>query len=367
MTFPSGFFLVLVGEGRSFMTVRFPGSALLAILTLGIGGCADSTSAPPSGSKGKPHVEFVGFDASPPLVTALSTGKLQGLVVQHPFFMGETSVRMLMLQLEKKPGVKPVVSTGETLVTPENMTEPTIDELLHPPKVAHATQVSLTGKRSKKWLVMMIPKGTTHEHWQAVHAGADKAAADLGNVEIVWQGAQKEDDRTAQIALVQSAIAARVDGIILAPLDSKALVAPVEEAVDAGIPVVIFDSALESTKPISYVATDNKHGGKLAAERLAERLKGKGKIIMMRYALGSASTEEREAGFMETIKTFPSITILSDDQYAGATSDSAQRTAQSLVTRYRGQVDGVFCPNESSTSGMLRALEDAGLLRETAR
>jgi ribose transport system substrate-binding protein len=312
-------------------------------------------------------VEFVGFDASPPLVAALATGKLQGLVVQHPYLMGETSVRMLVLHLEKKPGVERVVSTGETLVTPENMKDDAIAKLLHPPKLAHATEVNLTAKRSKKWRVMMIPKGTTHEHWQVVHAGAEKAAKDLGNVEIVWQGAQKEDDRTAQIALVQSAIAARVDGIILAPLDSKALIGPVDEAVDAGIPVVIFDSALESTKPISYVATDNRHGGKLAAERLAERLKGKGNVIMMRYAVGSAATEEREAGFLEMIKTFPSITILSDDQYAGATSDSAQRTAQSLVTRFRGQVDGVFCPNESSTSGMLRALDDAGMLREAAR
>jgi ribose transport system substrate-binding protein len=214
---------------------------------------------------------------------------------------------------------------------------------------------------------MMIPKGTTHEHWRTVHAGAVKAAEELGDVEIVWQGSQKEDDRTEQIKLVQSAVAARVDGIILAPLDSKALVAPVEEAIAAGIPVVIFDSALESTKPISYVATDNYRGGVLAAERLAERLKGKGKVIMMRYAVGSAATEEREQGFLDTIKASPDIAIISDDQYAGATSDSAQRTAQSLVTRFRGQVDGVFCPNESSTAGMLRALEDAGMLRGDAR
>lgn len=346
--------------------VRVP--ACVAILSSLCMSCAerpsDNASIPAATT---PHVEFVGFDASPPLVAALASGKLQGLVVQHPYVMAETSVRIMVLHLEKKPGVEPVVSTGETLVTPENMHEPEIDTLLHPPKLEHATDVSLTSKRSKKWRIIVIPKGTTHEHWKTIHAGAVKAANDLGNVEIVWLGAQKEDDRTAQIALIQSAVAAKVDGIILAPLDSKTLVAPVEAAVNAGIPVVVFDSALESTKPISFVATDNLHGGKLAGERLAERLHGKGKIIMMRYALGSASTEEREKGFLEAIKSFPEIAILSDDQYAGATSDSAQRTAQSLVTRYRGQVDGVFCPNESSTSGMLRALEDAGMVRGTTR
>lgn len=349
------------------MSDRFRVPAWVAILAVFGVSCGDSSSNSAPGASASPLVEFVGFDASPPLVAALASGKLQGLVVQHPYQMGEASVRMMVLHLEKKPGVEREVSTGETLVTPENMTDPAIEGLLHPPKLEHATDVSLTAKRSKKWRIMVIPKGTTHEHWKTVHAGAVEAANELGNVEIVWQGAQKENDRTEQIKLVQNAVSARVDGIVLAPLDSKALVAPVESAIEAGIPVVIFDSALESSKPISYVATDNEHGGRMAGKRLAERLKGKGKIIMMRYDLGSASTEEREKGFLETIKTFPGITILSDDQYAGATSDSAQRTAQSLVTRYRGQVDGVFCPNESSTSGMLRALEDAGMLRGTTR
>ena len=101
----------------------------------------------------------------------------------------------------------------------------------------------------------------------------------------------------------------------------------------------------------------------LAAQRLGELLKGEGKIILLRYAVGSESTEQREKGFTDTIaKEFPKITFLSDSEYAGPTSDSAQQKSQSLVTRYRGQVDGIFCPNESSTFGMLRALEGAGML-----
>ncbi len=180
---------------------------------------------------------------------------------------------------------------------------------------------------------------------------------------MIWQGPQKEDERAQQIQLVQSAVATGVDGIALAPLDSKALVKPVEDAIARGIPVVVLDSGLESKKVVSYVATDNYHGGVLAARRLGEILKGEGKIILLRYAVGSESTEKREKGFTDTIaKEFPKITYLSDSEYAGATSDTAQQKAQTLAVRFKGQVDGIFCPNESSTYGMLRALDGAGML-----
>ncbi len=210
---------------------------------------------------------------------------------------------------------------------------------------------------------MVIPKGTTHEFWQSVHAGASKAAEELGDVEILWQGPSREDDRTEQIKLVQNAVASGVDGIVLAPLDARALVEPVEQAIAKGIAVVIIDSALESDKVASFVATDNYRGGVLAAQRLGGLLGGEGRIILLRYAVGSASTEEREKGFVETMKKeFPRVVFVSDDQYAGATSDLAQQKAQNLLTRFKGRFDGVFCPNESSAVGMLRALEGAGLL-----
>jgi ribose transport system substrate-binding protein len=126
---------------------------------------------------------------------------------------------------------------------------------------------------------------------------------------------------------------------------------------------LIYDSALESAKPVSYIATNNYHGGVLAAKRLGELLKGEGRVILLRYAVGSESTEQREKGFTDTLaKEFPKIVLISDTEYAGSTSDSAQQKAQSLVTRYRGQVEGIFCPNESSTFGMLRALDGAGML-----
>jgi ribose transport system substrate-binding protein len=121
----------------------------------------------------------------------------------------------------------------------------------------------------KRLRIAVIPKGTTHEFWKSVHAGAVKASREL-DVEIVWKGPLKEDDLKSQIDLVQSFTAQRVSGIALAPLNDKALVASVNQAAQAGTPVVIFDSALSSGNFVSFVATDNRAAGRLAGERLAK-------------------------------------------------------------------------------------------------
>jgi ribose transport system substrate-binding protein len=342
------------------------GVFLAVSLTIGCNGSDEGVGTSGSGPSRPARsggVTFIGFDGSEPLIDALSQGKIQGLVVQNPLMMGETSVKTMVRYLEKQP-VEAKISTGETLVTPENYKEPQIAKLVHPLQVENSSGASLSGVKSKKWKVIVIPKGTTHEFWKSVHAGAVQAAEELGNVEVIWLGPQKEDDRVQQIQLVQNAVAAGVDGIVLAPLDSHALVEPVESAIAKGIPVVIFDSGLETTKMVSFIATDNYHGGVLAAQRLGEVLKGQGQVILLRYAVGSESTEQREKGFTDTLaKDFPGVKLISDTEYAGPTSDSAQQKAQSLVTRYRGRVDGIFCPNESSSFGMLRALEGAGMLR----
>ncbi len=122
------------------------------------------------------------------------------------------------------------------------------------------------------------------------------------DVHIIWKGPIREDDREQQIQVVEGFLSQGVSGIVLAPLDARALVRPVEEAGAANIPVVIFDSALDSKKIVSYVATDNDKGGRLAAEHLGTILGGKGKVLMLRYQEGSASTEAREQGFLEALK-----------------------------------------------------------------
>ena len=179
--------------------------------------------------------------------------------------------------------------------------------------------------------------------------------------EVIWKGPLREDDREQQIQVVEGFAAQGISGIVLAPLDDRALVRPVADAKRAGVPTVIIDSGLQSTDFVSFVATDNRKGGSLAAERMGQLLQGKGKVLLLRYAEGSASTNEREAGFLETMKAkFPEIELVSTDQYAGATRDTAKRASENLLNRFGDEVQGIFTPNESSTAGMLLALQDIG-------
>lgn len=224
----------------------------------------------------------------------------------------------------------------------------------------------LAAAPAKKLAIAVIPKGTSHEFWKSIHAGAVKAQrefeAEGREIDLIWKGPLREDDREQQIQVVENFIGRRIDGMVLAPLDSQALAGPVETAHRARIPVVIIDSGLNTDKIVSYVATDNYKGGQLAADRLAELLGGEGKALMLRLQVGSASTEEREAGFLNQIRgRHPGIKIVSSDQHAGATRDTAFRASQNLLNRFGRDLDGIFTPNESATVGMLLAMRDAGL------
>lgn len=220
---------------------------------------------------------------------------------------------------------------------------------------------------SETYQIAVIPKGSTHEFWKSIHAGAVKAERELNTggkdvVHIIWEGPLKEDDREQQVQVVENFIGRHVSAIVLAPLDRKALVAPVETAVRGKIPVIIIDSALDSKAQSSFIATDNKEGGRIAARNLGKLLGGKGNVILLRYQVGSASTEEREEGFLAVMKKdFPAIKLISTDQHAGATRDSAKQVAENLLNRYGRELNGVFASNESAASGMLLALRDAGL------
>src|SRR5712692_829930 len=218
---------------------------------------------------------------------------------------------------------------------------------------------------AKKLTIAVIPKGTSHEFWKSIHAGAIKAARELSTpgsqVELIWKGPLREDDREQQIQVVEGFTSQGVGGIVLAPLDNRALARPVEEAKSANVPTVIIDSALESNSIVSFVATDNRKGGTLAADRLGQLLGGKGKVVMLRYAEGSASTQEREDGFLQEIaQKYPNVELISTDQYGGATRDTAKRASENLLNRFGDEVQGIFTPNESTTAGMLLALHDSG-------
>lgn len=213
--------------------------------------------------------------------------------------------------------------------------------------------------------IAVIPKGTTHEFWKSIHAGAVQAANELSasgdSIHLIWKGPLREDDREQQVQVVEGFISQRVDGLVLAPLDERALARPVEEALAAGVPTVIIDSRLESDAIVSYVATDNAKGGELAADRLGTLLGGKGKVLVLRLQEGSASTTAREDGFLSRLAAqYPGITVVSSNQYAGATRETAKQAAENLLNRFGNDLQGIFTPNESSTIGMLLALQDIG-------
>lgn len=210
--------------------------------------------------------------------------------------------------------------------------------------------------------IAVIPKGTTHVFWQAVAQGAKEAGTATG-LDVVWKGPLQENDRAQQIQLVQQFVGDGVAGIALAPLDHAALAPAVAAAKARNIPVVIFDSDLDGVPGedfASFVATDNRKGGADAAAHLAALLGGKGKVVVLRYQVGSASTEAREAGFLAAAKA-AGLEVLVDNRYAGATIGDAKNTALNLADQLR-QAQGVFCSNESATAGMLQALEQLGLL-----
>lgn len=224
--------------------------------------------------------------------------------------------------------------------------------------------VSCLVASAKDITLAVIPKGTTHEFWKSVHAGAVKAERELTaagtSVKLFWKGPLREDDRDQQVQVVENFTARNVSGILLAPLDSQALVNPVRSAVKAGVPVVIFDSDLKSDQQASFVATDNFKGGRIAGDHVAKLIGGKGKVILLRYQVGSASTEAREAGFLDALKEYPGIKLISSDQYAGPTRETAYQASQNLLNRHGQEVNAVFCPNETSTIAMTKALREIG-------
>ena len=126
----------------------------------------------------------------------------------------------------------------------------------------------------KRITIAVIPKGTTHEFWKSIHAGAIKASREL-DVDIIWKGPLKEDDREEQIQVVETYISAKVDAIVLAPLDDRALVSPVHDAKSLNIPTIIVDSDLQGKYHESFIATDNYKGGVLAAKRIGELTNGR--------------------------------------------------------------------------------------------
>jgi len=217
-----------------------------------------------------------------------------------------------------------------------------------------------SGAKSTQKTIAVIPKGVSHSFWLAVKAGADAAGKDL-NTKIIWKGAAQETDYSGQINIVEDMINQRVDGIVLAPSHGDSLVPIVKRAQDAGIPVTIFDSGISTQNYLSYVSTDNRQGGVVAAKRMAEKLGGKGKVAILGVKKGSVSTDEREEGFRDTIqKDYPGIKLVPIIYYGEANAAKSLAVTEDVLTS-NPDLTGLFASNESSTVGAVRAIRQRNL------
>ena len=213
-------------------------------------------------------------------------------------------------------------------------------------------------QKSDNKVIGVVPKGANHIFWLTVKAGAEKAAAEAGYT-VEWNAPALEIDAKRQQDIVESMVNRKLAGIALAPVDKKALVNVVERAAAAGIPTVIYDSDVDTARRLSYIATDNKEGGRMAARRMGELLGGKGKVGVIGFMPGSASTMEREEGFTEELKgKFPGIQMVGM-QFGMADRAKAMAVTENMMTAHP-DLGGVFADNESSSSGAVQALKSRG-------
>jgi ribose transport system substrate-binding protein len=217
----------------------------------------------------------------------------------------------------------------------------------------------LSCNTNRKKVIGVVPKATSHMFWVSVEAGTMAAGHDLG-VEVLWNGPATETDYSRQIQIVDSMIARHVDGLALAAQDHTALDASLDRAAQAGIPVTVFDSGVDSTNYLTFVATNNYAAGQMAARKLAELLHGKGSIAMVLHVPGSFSTMERERGCEETLaKEFPRIQIV-QKQYGMSDRSKAMAAAENILTAHP-DLDGIFASTEPSSVGTALALKSRGL------
>jgi ribose transport system substrate-binding protein len=204
-----------------------------------------------------------------------------------------------------------------------------------------------------------VPKATSHIFWQSVHAGVAAAGRDL-KVDILWNSPSVETDFSRQIQIVDSMLVQGVDGLAVAASDRAALNASLDRAAQLRIPVTVFDSGVDSTNYMTFLATNNYEAGQMGARKLAELLGGKGTVAMVLHMPGSYSTMERERGFDDVIKKeFPAIKIVAQ-QYGMSDRSKSMAAAENMLTA-NPSLDGIFCSTEPSSTGTSLALKERNL------
>lgn len=205
--------------------------------------------------------------------------------------------------------------------------------------------------------IAVIPKGLSHQFWLTVKAGADKGGEEF-NAKIIWQGPKKETEIVEQINIIQDMISRRVDAIVMAACDENATVDVIREAVDAGIPVITIDSGVKSDIPLSFVATDNIAGAKAAARELARLIGEEGKVGLIPFVKGAATSEMREQGFKDGIKEFPNVELVST-LYSESDAAKGMAVTDDMMTAH-SDLKGIFVASEPGAVGCAQAVSAAG-------
>ncbi len=226
---------------------------------------------------------------------------------------------------------------------------------------ALATIVLLTAacNSSKKRRIAVVPKATSHIFWLTVHLGAEAAGQKFG-VDILWNGPPAETEYDRQMQIVDSMIAQHVDGLAVAAAERNALNRSLDRAAQLGIPVTVFDSGVDSTNYMTFLATDNYEAGRMGARELARLVGAKGTVAMVMHAPGSASTMDRERGFDDVMKTeFPQIHVVAR-QFGMSDRSKAMGAAENILTAHP-DLNGIFATSEPSSIGASLALKSRGL------
>ncbi|HET58955.1 MAG TPA: BMP family ABC transporter substrate-binding protein [Chloroflexi bacterium] len=208
--------------------------------------------------------------------------------------------------------------------------------------------------------IPVISKGFQHQFWQAVRLGAEQAAEDYG-VTITFEGPESEAMVDKQVEMVQTALDKNPDALCLAALDATALIPQLEAAQAAGIPVIGFDSGVDSDIPVATAATDNIAAAALAADKMAELIGGEGKVAVIVHDQTSRTGIDRRDGFVNRIEsTYPDIEIVSI-QYGGGDHLKSTDLAKAIL-QANPDLKGFFGANEGSIIGVLNAVNEMDLV-----
>ena len=225
------------------------------------------------------------------------------------------------------------------------------------PTATPATKAPVATKAEAKYKIAVVPKGTAHAFWKTVEAGANSAGDEFG-AKILWKGPAEETDVAGQTAIIEDFINQKVDAIVMAACDAKALVPKVQAAIKAGIPVITIDSGIATDDALSFVATDNVKGAAEAAKKLAELIGDEGEVGVIPFVKGAATSDMRESGFKDEIAKHAKVKVVST-LYSQSDAQKGMTAAENMMTGNKG-LKGIFAANEPGAVGAAQALKQKG-------